>query len=530
MYERYFFEGTRTATAPSNPGYIWSDRDKYLSKSRKEMKKSVWTRVFTPLILAASASLIAGCGSGSGSDPVPVIQNIDSSTTATSPVDLPIEINGSGFLAAPGKVVFTQGNISASVVPSSAGWTDTGLIAVVPAGNGTTNFTLPGTVSVTVVTAGGTSNAVNLNLVPTFQFVPSAMSWGTTTALPGPLTGLRAIGVPGSTSTSAYVIVTGGYDGITNNTPAVLSNTLNADGTIGANWTAISTNPLPSSRAHHAIAEADDTNSLVPLGKRYVYVIGGQQLSTDTPGGTNTVYVASVDSTSGAVGSWTALTNVLPQSLVGLSATVHNGYLYVAGGVASNGTPSSAVYSAPVNPDGTIGTWTTSTNSLPVTAGPGFGEMFVFGGQIYWIDGDPSGSQLLPNSATTVGETNVYYASAIRGVVGLWNPTSSTIHNRTKGLVFTAYGQVISAEGLYTGSPGSGEMETSTFNSDGTLQSWNGLTGSSSQVPKANVYNAAGLVSPLVTSTFAPRFLILGGATFSTTPAPTSTVYYNTAP
>jgi hypothetical protein len=494
------------------------------------MRDATWMRTITALLLAGAA-ITVGCGSSTPPPPVPVVQNINSSTTPTSPVNLPIEINGSGFQAAPGKVVFTQGSITVSVVPSSSAWLDTGIVAVVPAGNGTTNFTVPGTVSVTVVTSGGTSAAVNVNLVPTFTFNPSGMAWGTTTPLPTALTGLRAIGVTGSTSSSAYVIVTGGFDGTFNgpNATTVLSNTLNADGTVGANWTAIVTNPLPSPRAHHAIAEADDTNSLVLAGKRYIYAIGGQQASTDTPGGTNTIYMASVDATSGAVGSWAALSNTLPQQLVGLSATVHNGYLYVAGGLTTTGAASRAVYSAPISPDGTVGTWTTAANSMPTPAA--FGTMFVFGGQIYWINGD-QGNSVAPNDQTS-GNTNVYHASAVRGVVGTWslNP-NLTAHNRAKGLLFTAYGQVISAEGIYNGSPGSGEMETSTVNANGTLAAWNGLTGSSSQVPKANVYNAAGFVSPLVTSTNAPRFLILGGQTYTLTPpgALSSTAYYNTAP
>jgi hypothetical protein len=81
------------------------------------------------------------------------------------------------------------------------------------------------------------------------------------------------------------------------------------------------------------MAEADPTNSLVPSGKAYIYVIGGQKVNTDTPGGTNTVYMAGVDPTTGAVGTgttttpfpnvWTALPNTLPQALLGASATVH---------------------------------------------------------------------------------------------------------------------------------------------------------------------------------------------------------------
>ena len=190
---------------------------------------------------------------------------------------------------------------------------------------------------VTVVTSGGTSNAVTLNLVATLTFNPSNMRWGTTMALPKGMTGLRAVAVPGTSSTSAFAIVTGGFDGSANTT-TVWSNNLNQDGTVGnttnTTWTTIATNPLPTTLAHHAMAEADDTNSLVASGKRYIYVIGGQVNSTDAPGGTNTIYMASVDSTTGAVGTWTTLTKSLPQALVGESATVHNGYLYVAGGLA----------------------------------------------------------------------------------------------------------------------------------------------------------------------------------------------------
>ena len=119
--------------------------------------------------IVIGASLLVGCGNTGTKAPVPQIQNVNSSTTPTSPVNLPIEINGSGFQSAPGKVVFTQGSVSATVVPNAGGWSDTGIVAVVP----TSNFTLPGTVTVTVVTSGGTSNAVNLDLIQTLNFSPS---------------------------------------------------------------------------------------------------------------------------------------------------------------------------------------------------------------------------------------------------------------------------------------------------------------------------------------------------------------------
>jgi hypothetical protein len=275
------------------------------------------------------------------------------------------------------------------------------------------------------------------------------------------------------------------------------------------------------------MAEADDTNSRVAAGKRYIYAIGGQQASTDAPGGTNTVFMASVDATTGAVGTWTALTNTLPQQLVGMSATVYNGFLYVVGGLTTGGLPSAAVYSAPINADGTLGTWTTATNALPTATA--FGTMFAFGGKLYFINGDPNNS-ITPN-APGLGTNNVYYASALRGAVGTWTlNTNLTNKGRDKGILFAAFGQVILGEGIYNGNPGSSEFERTTVNPDGTLASWNGLTGSN--VPSANVYNAGAFVSPLISPAQTPRFLLFGGQKFVTTGTGTlsSTVYVNSAP
>ena len=52
-----------------------------------------------------------------------------------------------------------------------------------------------------------------------------------------------------------------------------------------------------------------------------------------TPGGTADVYMASVDSNSGAVGAWTKLASSLPEPLVGPAAALFNGYVYVIGGL-----------------------------------------------------------------------------------------------------------------------------------------------------------------------------------------------------
>src|SRR5206468_5042499 len=90
----------------------------------------------------------------------------------------------------------------------------------------------------------------------------------------------------------------------------------------GANWQSITTTPLPLPRAHHGMAEADPGNSLVPVDKRFIYVIGGQENSAETPGGTNTIFMASVDPTTGGVGTWTQLSTNLPESLVGPAVAI----------------------------------------------------------------------------------------------------------------------------------------------------------------------------------------------------------------
>jgi hypothetical protein len=487
---------------------------------------------FGLFVLGAIGSLaVVGCGGGGSSTPpppppaVPSISNINNSTTPTGPVNLAIGINGSGFQAAPGQLIFTQGSISATVTPAAGGWSNTSIVAVVPNGNGTTNFTVPGTVTVTVKTSGGTSNGVTLNLVQTSNFSANNVTWTTTTPLPSPLAGLRAVAVQ-SSNTSAFVIVAGGFNG-TANVSTVYTNTLAQDGTLGATWT-ISSNPLPSTLAHFGMVEANAQNSLVPANSHFIYAIGGQVNRSDTPGGTNTVYVASVDQTNGTVGTWKSLTSTpLPDSLTGPAVTIYNGFIYVAGGLTPQQTPTTDVFSAPINSDGTLGSWTKSTNALPLAIS--FATTFGFGGNLYVLNGDPNGSSD-PNQSATVGLQDVRLAPANNGAVGTWALTNTTIKKRKKNNTWVAFGQVIDAEGIYDGNTGAVELERSTINPDGTLASWNGISPANLQI-NANVFNAASFVSPLLSAAGNPRFLLLGGETFSAAPGvPTALVYVNTAP
>jgi hypothetical protein len=171
-----------------------------------------------------------------------------------------------------------------------------------------------------------------------------------------------------------------------------------------------------------------------------------------------------------------------------------------------------------------LGAWTKSTNALPLAIS--FATTFGFGGNLYVLNGDPNGSSD-PNQSATVGLQDVRMASANNGAVGTWALTNTTIKKRKKHNTWMAFGQVIDAEGIYDGGTGL-ELEKSSINADGTLASWNGLTGSN--VPSANVFNAASVVSPLLSSAGNPRFLLFGGEAVSAPNLPTALVHVNTAP
>jgi hypothetical protein len=483
------------------------------------------------VLLAATAFFFTSCGGSNASvapPPVPQIQNVNTSTDPSSPVGLPIEINGSGFEASPGKVVFSQASsgITATVTPNAGGWSSTGIAVTVPKGDGTNNFAVPGTVTVAVKTSGGTSNTKDLTLIQTLTFNVNNVQWTNTSAsIPTALAGLRAAAIPVS-DTSAYVVTTGGFDGAAN-TSDVYVGALDPTGIITA-WTT-STNVLPETIAHHGMVEANSENSLVPTTSTYIYVIGGQIDSTGAPGGTANVCSAPFDTTTGTVGAWTQLASSLPESLVGPAVTLFNGYVYVIGGLKSDGTPSADVFSAPVESDGTLGTWTKATNAYPMAVS--FATAFGFAGRLYVLGGDNANSTD-PNAQGNPGVNNTYFAPALNGNVGTWAGTSSTIKKRKKQITWTAFGQIIDAEGIYEGLPGSLELERSQINSDSTLASFNGITATTNQIG-ANVYNAAAIVSPLQSPTSTPRFILIGGQVFSSLATPgviTGNVYVNTAP
>ena len=214
---------------------------------------------------------------------------------------------------------------------------------------------------------GGQNQSFNVSDIVYFSHINSDGSvgaWQTATNLPQALYGSTSV------TLNNYIYVMGGWTNTTpNKTDAVYYAHINPDGTI-TNWG--TTTSLPDIFT--------DSGSTISNG--YMYVLGGFSSSVIL----DTVYSAPINP-DGTIGAWTASTNTLPEALYFPLITSYKGYIFSAsGGTAYMGPGTTKnVYSAPINPDGTIGAWTASTNTLPQSFTDGStttynGIMYVLGG------------------------------------------------------------------------------------------------------------------------------------------------------
>lgn len=168
-------------------------------------------------------------------------------------------------------------------------------------------------------------------------------SWSNTTNLPAALIrpvltvyNGRLYLVGGSTSTSPT------------HTAGVYVTDINSNGTLGF-WNASASDDLPNALGNHSIVAKNG----------YMYVIGGTPVGSTA---TSTVLYAPIDS-SGLIGTWST-TTALPVARKDHTSYERNGNIYVFGGRAPSAVTSSIIY-APINSDGTLGSWVTASTPLP---------------------------------------------------------------------------------------------------------------------------------------------------------------------
>lgn len=228
------------------------------------------------------------------------------------------------------------------------------------------------------VLGGSTTGGAYLNTVSYAQIQPDGTlgGWMTTTSLPTTVAGFASAVWNGR----IYVII-GGWPG---GKGEVYYAEINPNGPIG-DWNP--TSSLPALRRAPATIVRDSV----------IYVIGGQYPSGEYH---STVYFATINP-DGSVGAWSS-TDPLPDSRENAEPVLYNDDIYVIGGNQRSweGLIYDTVFSASVDPDGTIASWTVE-NSLPE---PRTGHACVVSESIIYV---------LGGTGTDGYKDTIYYSSPL---------------------------------------------------------------------------------------------------------------------
>lgn len=421
----------------------------------------------------------------------PVLQFVNSATKPSGNIGSTVILEGNAFsdVQGVGQVLFSNGTggTIAATIAAAGDWTNTFIVTTVPSGTATG--------PITVKTGTGTSPVLTFTVTQNATFSPSAINWQSTTDLPAFLSGHDALFVPidnASGQTVQYVYLSAGASNDSVPRTAVNVATIQSNGTLG-NWTTTLT-ALPAGRAFHRSVAATPFNSKVK-GSGYLYVLGGIETKGGAP--TTTVSRAQLNN-DGTIGAWSAMT-ALPAPLHSVGAVVFRSAIYVAGGATTGNVPVSTVYRARIDTLGVLGAWETMS-ALP--SARAYHGSATFGGYLYTVGGEAG--TLDPNDANyTANNTKLdqiaYGKIDLRtGNLGAWTANASALQKaRSKHSSLVAGGSIFVSAGLYAAAgTGSSENSYATINSDGTVGTSGGATGSNTlqSVGGANLFNHAAIV------------------------------------
>jgi hypothetical protein len=165
----------------------------------------------------------------------------------------------------------------------------------------------------------------------------------------------------------------------------------------------------------------------------YLYAVGGQGAS----GPTTDVDYAPINS-NGTIGAW-ASTTALTTARTYPGVVAYNGYLYIYGGWNTGASALGTVDYAPINSStGALGSWTTSSNAM-ATASCRFG-MAVYNGYLYAIGGNTGTvSSTQCGNASTPVNTVQFAPFKANGDVGAWSTSANTFTNARMSPASVAY-------------------------------------------------------------------------------------------
>ena len=253
-------------------------------------------------------------------------------------------------------------------------------------------------------------------------------SWSTQTHLP------IALSYGGSTIVNGYVYIVGGFDGSNSNLDTVYYAKLNTDGTLGSSWTL-----SPNTTSLTSYSSVISYNG-------YIYKLGGNYGN-----GANYAHVNS----DGSTGAWSALPD-LPMDIEATSGTVANGYVYLVGGQGNSTPVYDTVFYAPINSDGTLGTWQTSPSTMPVPKSNASGitynnYLYVFGGDntsdvntVYYAHINPPATPTPSSNSTNTTTVSTNPSAAVTAPATGYGAPS----NKTQSIFLIAGALVTLAAGL----------------------------------------------------------------------------------
>ncbi|MCB4791786.1 MAG: hypothetical protein LHV68_07860 [Elusimicrobia bacterium] len=279
---------------------------------------------------------------------------------------------------------------------------------------------------------------------------------------------------------NGYLYITGGLNG-SSYLNKVYYAKINSDGSIGSFST--SSNNIPVTLAYHS--------SVVYNG--YLYITGGY--SNGSP--ISKVYYAKINS-NGSIGNFLTSSNNIPNEIYTHSSVVYNGYLYITGGFSSNFYATNKIYYAKINNDGSIGTFTTSSNNIPINLRAH--SSVVYNGYLYLTGG-------------AGGVNKVYYAKINSdGSISSFSTSSNNIPVNLYYHSSVVYNGFLYITGGWTGSSYLNKVYYTRINPDGNIGSF---STSSNNIPDTVCYHS---------SVFYNGYLyITGGSNGS----PKNTVYYS---
>jgi hypothetical protein len=276
--------------------------------------------------------------------------------------------------------------------------------------------------------------------------------------------------------TSNYVYVICGNDDY--EYPAlntVYYTTINGDGLIGP-WKNSSISSFPNKIHRHASISPFPNQihrHTSVIHNNYIYVIGGSDYDSTL----NSVYYIEYYDNNFVFDIWTLSPEPFPIYITHTSSIVNNNYVYVIGGSSIDiiNSYSNRVYYAPLNDDGSVGSWILSTSTLPTDFA--YHSSVVNNNYAYIL----GGSSYLSISV-------LYAKLNDDGSVGSWIQTTGLPRSCELSTSFVNNNYVYVIGGL------NGENVLNTvyyakLNNDGSVGSWN-----TSTFPKS-LYSATSIVN-----------------------------------